>query len=77
MINEEFVLKGESKDRVIVFDLDDTLVKTDAKIKVIYATVPKIFLPHIESPAESPSRPLRNSRPREGAQPKEIRVLYH
>ena len=43
MINEEFVLKGESKDRVIVFDLDDTLVKTDAKIKVISSKSGKVI----------------------------------
>lgn len=33
--NEKFVLKGESRDRIVVFDLDDTLVKTDAKVKVV------------------------------------------
>lgn len=35
MINEGFFLKGQERDRVVVFDLDDTLVKTDAKVKVL------------------------------------------
>lgn len=43
MINEGFLLKGEMKDRVIVFDLDDTLVKTDAKIKVVSSKTGKII----------------------------------
>jgi hypothetical protein len=34
-MNHGFLLKGENKTRLIVFDLDDTLVKTDAKIKVL------------------------------------------
>jgi FMN phosphatase YigB (HAD superfamily) len=38
-----FLLKGENKKRLIVFDLDDTLVKTDAKIKVISRTTQKVL----------------------------------
>lgn len=31
----EFVLHGESKTDIVIFDLDDTLIKTDAKVKVV------------------------------------------
>lgn len=34
-MNTGFLLKGENKHKIVVFDLDDTLVKTDAKIKVL------------------------------------------
>jgi FMN phosphatase YigB (HAD superfamily) len=30
-----FKIKGEASDKIIIFDLDDTLVKTDAKIKIL------------------------------------------
>lgn len=30
-----FQLKGKSQDKIIIFDLDDTLVKTDAKVKIL------------------------------------------
>ena len=30
-----FKIKGKSSDKVLVFDLDDTLVRTDAKIKIV------------------------------------------
>jgi hypothetical protein len=40
---ESFILKGEERDRVVVFDLDDTLVKTDAKIKVLSRNTGKII----------------------------------
>jgi 8-oxo-dGTP pyrophosphatase MutT (NUDIX family) len=42
-LNESFVLKGEERDRVVVFDLDDTLVKTDAKIKVLSRETGKVI----------------------------------
>jgi|688.fasta_scaffold12674_22 hypothetical protein len=38
-----FLLKGENKTRLIVFDLDDTLVKTEAKIKVVSRKTGKIL----------------------------------
>ena len=38
-----FLLKGESKTRLIVFDLDDTLVKTDAKVKVLSRKTGKVI----------------------------------
>jgi phosphoglycolate phosphatase-like HAD superfamily hydrolase len=43
MIKEGFLLKGQEKDRVVVFDLDDTLVKTDAKIKIVNAHTGKVI----------------------------------
>jgi len=43
MLLEAFLLKGENKERVIVFDLDDTLVKTGAKIKVISNRTGKVI----------------------------------
>ena len=60
MMNEGFLLKGESKERVIVFDIDDTLVKTDAKIKVMSSKTGKVireltpeeFNFYIESPGK-------------------------
>jgi hypothetical protein len=38
-----FKLKGESKDRIVVFDLDDTLIKTDAKVKVVSRKTGKVI----------------------------------
>lgn len=42
-IKEGFILKGESKDRIVVFDLDDTLIKTDARIKVVSRKTGKVL----------------------------------
>lgn len=43
MMNEGFFLKGQERDRVVVFDLDDTVVKTDAKIKVVNSHSGKVI----------------------------------
>ncbi len=36
-------IKGIDTDRLIIFDLDDTLVKTDAKIKILNAKTHKVI----------------------------------
>ena len=38
-----FKLKDIKKDRLVIFDLDDTLVKTDAKIKIISSKTKKVI----------------------------------
>ena len=42
-MNSNFKLKDIKKDRLIVFDLDDTLIKTDAKVKVLNHRTKKII----------------------------------
>lgn len=37
-------LKEIKKDRLVIFDLDDTLVKTDAKIKIVHRRSKKIIM---------------------------------
>lgn len=37
MINENNIIKGNNSTTIVMFDLDDTLVITDAKIKVVNA----------------------------------------
>ena len=42
-MNSNFKLKDIKKDRLIIFDLDDTLIKTDAKVKVLNHRTKKII----------------------------------
>lgn len=42
-MENKFKLKDIKKDRLIIFDLDDTLIKTDAKIKVLNHRTKKII----------------------------------
>jgi hypothetical protein len=60
MLTEGFLLKGEDKERIVVFDLDDCLVKTDAKISVISSKsgktiarlTPEEFNHYVDSPGK-------------------------
>lgn len=42
-MNSNFKLKDIKKDRLIIFDLDDTLIKTDAKVKILNHRTKKII----------------------------------
>ena len=42
-MKNKFKLKDIKRDRLVIFDLDDTLVKTDAKIKILHHRTRKII----------------------------------
>ena len=42
-MKNKFKLKDIKRDRLVIFDLDDTLVKTDAKIKILHHKTRKII----------------------------------
>lgn len=42
-MKNKFKLKDIKKDRLIIFDLDDTLVKTDAKVKILHHKTRKVI----------------------------------
>lgn len=42
-MNEGYKIKGKNSDKILIFDLDDTLIISDAKIKVLDAKSQKVI----------------------------------